>query len=137
MKAFPRRGIHASCGELALRTRCDRLSAFAFACVLASCGHPAPAPIHAPPPPPAPDAPAPDSAGQRAGLSLTITPPDAEVLIDGVSYGTAEKLAPVVELKPGLYTLMVSHAGYAPYRVEFSVADKIESFVVHLEPVKK
>jgi len=33
-------------------------------------------------------------------------------------------------------TLVVQRTGFTPYRVEFSVADKVESFAVHLEPAK-
>ena len=78
----------------------------------------------------------PASTSTKIGVALAVTPPDADVLIDGVSYGTASGLGAVVELKPGLYTLMVTREGYASYRAEFSVEDKTETFVVRLEPLK-
>jgi hypothetical protein len=106
--------------------------AVAIACAVLACGHPAPTPQPAPPSrtQASPDAP---PAPTKVGVGLSVTPPDAEVLIDGVSYGKASRLDAVVELKPGLHTLMVTHEGYASYRAEFSVEDKTETFVVRLE----
>ena len=108
---------------------CALVSALALA-----CGPPAAPVTKPPPPPPQLDAGTPIDATTTIGLALTVTPPDAEVLIDGVSYGKASDLDPVVELKPGLYTLLVSRAGYTSYRVEFSIGEKTESFDVKLEP---
>jgi hypothetical protein len=111
----------------------------AWALCLAACGHPASPPAHAPAP--VPDQPAlaqpADAPSTKVGVALSVTPADAEVFIDGVSYGKASSWADVIELKPGLYTLLVSRTGYVSYRVEFSVGDKIESFAVQLEPTKK
>jgi PEGA domain-containing protein len=108
--------------------------------LLLACGHtttPAPTPIpdtKATPPPATPDA---AVATAKIGVALTVTPPDADVTIGDVSYGKASELAPVVELKPGLYTLVVQRAGFSPYRAEFTVADKVESFVVRLDATKR
>jgi PEGA domain len=104
--------------------------------VLAACSHPPSTPPKLVPPPiDAAAAPAIDAL-TKIGVALTVTPPDAEVLIDGVSYGKASELGAVIELKPGLYTLQVAREGYRSYRVEFSVGEKTESFVVRLEQVK-
>jgi hypothetical protein len=105
--------------------------ALAIAWMLSACSHPS-APVK-PPPPAAPvDAP----AAAKVGVALDVTPVDAEVLIDGISHGPAASLPHVLELKPGLYTLVIQLKGYTSYRVEFSVADKVESFAVHLDPAK-
>ena len=111
------------------------MRAIAIAWLVAACGHSSPPPKAVPPPPAPVDAAAAPVAA-KVGVALDVTPADAEVLINGVSHGEAGKLAPVIELKPGLYTLVIEHAGYTSYRVEFSVADKVESFSVHLEPAK-
>jgi hypothetical protein len=104
-----------------------------LACLL-GCGHaPAPSPakhdlpveVVAPPPP--------DAGAVKIGVALAVTPPDAEVWIDGVSRGKASDLGPVIELKPGLYTLVVARAGFSSFRVEFTVGDKTESFAIHLD----
>ncbi len=105
-----------------------------------ACGSSPPPP--SPPSPPVPVAPVPpepprDAAAAKIGVALTVTPDDAEVSIDGVSRGKAAGLDPIIDLKPGLYTLLVARPGYAAYRVEFTVSDKTESFVIRLEPLKK
>ena len=111
--------------------------------LLVSCGgQPTTPPVTPPPVDPAPaispqPSPTPDlHHTAKVGMSITVSPADAEVIIDGVSRGKASELEPVVELTPGLHTLVIAHAGYAPYRVEFSVSDKTESFVVRLPPIK-
>jgi hypothetical protein len=112
-----------------------RLAIVVVALGLWACGHhPAATPRQQPPPPPAP---ADAAVSAKLGVALTVTPADAEVEIDGTSYGVASALPPVIELKPGLYTLVVKRDGYTPYRVEFSLSDKTESFAVHLDPVKR
>lgn len=116
-------------------------SLVALACVLLmACGGKVVAPAARETTPPTPIAggtkPAPAATSTTIGLALTVTPADAEVLIDGVPYGKASGLDSTVELSPGLYTLTVEKAGYVSYRVEFSVGDKTEAFVVQLDPVK-
>lgn len=68
------------------------------------------------------------------GAALDVTPRDAAVTIDGVMMGKASELDPVVALAPGLHTLVVSLHGFKSYRAEFAVTDKVEKFVVKLEP---
>ena len=118
------------------------LRAIAASLLLSCGGQPTTRPVSPSPVDPAPAiSPQPSPASDRPhngklGVSLTVSPADAEVVIDGVSRGKASDLEPVVELTPGLHTLVIAHAGYAPYRVEFSVSDKAESFVVRLTPIK-
>jgi len=80
----------------------------------------------------------PDSAPALTGVgaALDVTPPDAVVTIDDIVMGKASELDPVVALAPGLHTLVVAQPGYKSYRAEFSVTDKVESFVVKLEQSK-
>lgn len=108
----------------------------AIASLLAACSHPSPPPRSTSEPGPHADAHA-EPPSAKVGVALDVTPADANVIIDGESHGEAGKLPKVLELKPGLYTLVIERAGYNSYRVEFSVADKVESFSVHLEPAKK
>lgn len=70
------------------------------------------------------------------GLALDVTPPDAEVMVDDRAYGKASELASPIALEPGLHALVVSRAGYKPYRAEFSVTDKIETFTVKLDAAR-
>lgn len=67
------------------------------------------------------------------GLALTVTPADAEVTVDDRPYGPASALVTPIALEPGLHTLIVSLAGYRPYRAEFSITDKIETFSIKLD----
>ena len=67
------------------------------------------------------------------GIALEVSPLDANVMIDDVDRGRASKLARAIALEPGLHTLIVTLAGYKPYRAEFTVSDKLESFTVRLE----
>jgi hypothetical protein len=68
-----------------------------------------------------------------AGVQVTVTPADAEVVIDGTSFGVASMR--VIPLDPGLHQLVVRLAGYKPFRVELTVANKTEHLTVRLEPI--
>jgi hypothetical protein len=114
----------------------ERIAA-AVAWTLIACEHSAPPPKPAAPVQATTKPGASEPAPTKIGVALAVTPSDAEVSIDGVSYGKVSELGSVVELKPGLYTLTVSRDGYASYRAEFSVEDKTETFVVRLEPLKR
>jgi glucose/arabinose dehydrogenase len=114
-----------------------RLRATLVVALLACGGAPA-----RPPPPATPehaavatDAALPDAPQLPAvpGVALKVTPADAEVAIDGVARGVASALPLVVALEPGVHQLVITRDGYAPYRVEFLVADKPETFAVRLE----
>lgn len=78
------------------------------------------------------------SAGELTGVgvALDVTPPDATVTIDDVMMGKVFELDPVIALAPGLHTLVIARATFKTYRVEFSVTDKVEKFVVRLDAAK-
>ena len=101
----------------------------AFALCLA-CGHPSTP--RAVPPPPAPSDAAPRPT--TIGVTLDVTPRDAEVVIDGESRGKAAELPQAIELPPGVHALEITRDGYASFRVEVTVSDKLESFHVRLDP---
>lgn len=67
------------------------------------------------------------------GVHLDVDPVDALVTIDDEPRGKVSELDPVVALAPGLHTFVITLAGYKTYRAEFSVTDKVETFVVKLE----
>jgi hypothetical protein len=70
------------------------------------------------------------------GVALDVTPSDANVTIDGVLMGKVSELDRTVALAPGLHTIVIAQRGFKSYRVEFSVTDKVEKFVVKLEAAK-
>jgi hypothetical protein len=70
------------------------------------------------------------------GVALQVTPAEATVVIDDMVLGRAAQLAPVIALAPGLHTLEIKQEGFKAYRAEFSVTDKVEAFVVKLEPLR-
>jgi hypothetical protein len=75
-------------------------------------------------------------AGPRAdpvGLSFSVDPPDAEVLVDGRSCGKAGELARSgLPLPPGLYQVSLRRAGYATWRAEVAVRGGLEPIRVTL-----
>ena len=73
------------------------------------------------------------AAPEKIGVALQVDPAEAEVMIDDLVVGKASQLDPVFALAPGLHTLVITHAGYKTYRMEFSVTDKTETFTIHLE----
>lgn len=70
------------------------------------------------------------------GVALDVVPATATVTIDDVVMGKVAELDPVVALAPGLHTLVIAQAGFKSYRVEFSVTDKVEKFVVKLDAAR-
>jgi hypothetical protein len=73
------------------------------------------------------------ACGSSAGRGSRARPAAARVAV-----GVALDIAPgdaTVEVEPGLHTLVVTRDGYQPYRAEFTVTDKIEHFVVRLQPL--
>ncbi len=110
---------------------------FAIATLVACGGSHAPppappAPRHVAPPPPPPKPPPPPN-----GISLHVTPTDADVSIDDEPPQPASALPEVVALKPGIHQLVISKDGFKAYRVEFSVVtDHTETFSVRLEPAR-
>jgi hypothetical protein len=113
-----------------------------FAAVLAAAA--ALACASAPGPRPAPAAAGPRAAvageasvaGPRAdpvGLSFSVDPADAEVLVDGRSCGKAGELARSgLPLPPGLYQVSLKRAGYATWRAEVAVRGGLEPIRVTL-----
>lgn len=80
---------------------------------------------------PAPISPGPD----RGLLRLRADPPDAEVLVNGVTQGLASDFfAPgYLELEPGLYRIELRKVGYASFRSEIVVSPEvIETLPVRL-----
>lgn len=107
-----------------------------FVLVVACGGRAEPvAPVRAPAPPPSvrPDAPA---APEVIGVALAVTPPAAHVMIDDVDRGAASELPAVVPLEPGLHSIVITHEGYKPFRVEFAVSNKTERITVRLDPAR-
>ena len=69
------------------------------------------------------------------GIKIDVQPPDAELLIDGQSYGrVAEMKVPngVLSLKPGLYQVSLKRDGYQTWRAEVTVGEKSELLKVAL-----
>lgn len=76
------------------------------------------------------------SPSVSVGLALTVTPSDAIVELDDIRMGAAANIDPVFALAPGLHTLVITRESYKPYRIEFSVTDKVEKFDIKLERKK-
>lgn len=103
----------------------------ALAC--ASTPTPRPAQVPAKPAAVAGDAPAAAPRTEVGGLSFSVEPADAEVLVDGRSYGKVGELARSgLPLQPGLYQVSLRRAGYATWRAEVAVRGGIEPIRVTL-----
>ena len=75
-------------------------------------------------------------AGMQTGLNLSIEPPDAKVFLDDAPIGSGAEIASrggVVELKPGIYRLLVKRPGYQTVRAEVAVQSKIEALQIRME----
>lgn len=74
------------------------------------------------------------SSASRGGLAFSVEPGDAEVFVDGRSFGSAADLARggALPLEPGLYQVTLRRAGYATWRAEVAVRGAIESIRVTL-----
>ena len=74
-------------------------------------------------------------AAQAPGLILQVEPADAELIIDGQSYGPVAQLETsngVLLLKSGIYQVSVKRAGYASWRAEVTINDRPETLQVVL-----
>jgi hypothetical protein len=71
---------------------------------------------------------------ESTGLSFATDPADAEIAIDGRSYGKVADLPRngFVPLQPGLYRVSLSHAGSSTWRAEVAVRSGIELIHVTL-----
>ncbi len=74
------------------------------------------------------------SSASRGGLAFSVEPGDAEVFVDGRSFGSAADLARerAVPLEPGLYQVTLKRTGFATWRAEVAVRAGIETIRVTL-----
>jgi hypothetical protein len=68
----------------------------------------------------------------KPGLKVLSEPDDAELVIDGQSYGKVAALPGALSLKPGIYQVSLKRGGYATWRAEVAVGDKTEQLHVVL-----
>ena len=97
--------------------------------VLAACAHSAPAPE------PKPEEAKPETTvmiADEPGLKVLSEPDDAELVVDGQSYGKVSALAGPLQLKPGIYQVSLKRGGYQTWRAEVAVGDKTEQLRVVL-----
>jgi len=87
--------------------------------------------------PPKPDETTPVvEAPSGPGLVVTVEPADAELIIDGSSYGAVSALASgngFLPLKPGIYQVALKKPGYTSWRAEVTVNESPEHLTVSLE----
>jgi hypothetical protein len=90
-------------------------------------------------PEPAPDSKAQDQkpeqsvmVGDEPGLKVLSEPDDAELLIDGQSYGKVSGITHPLSLKPGIYQVSLKRGGYQTWRAEVAVGEKTEQLHVVL-----
>jgi hypothetical protein len=97
----------------------------------ASCAHTeAAAPAKEPPP-----AQEQEMVADEPGIKIDVQPPDAELVIDGQSYGRVAQMRVangVLSLKPGLHQVSLKRDGYLTWRAEVTVGDKSELLRVAL-----
>lgn len=105
----------------------------AAVCAALACASTSPGPVRAASAAPAPSrldsGPAPDPTG----LTFAVEPGDAEVVIDGRSFGPVQGLERgAVALQPGLYQVALRRSGYATWRAEVAVRAGLEPIRVTL-----
>lgn len=72
-------------------------------------------------------------ATEASGLTFAVEPADAEVLVDGRSFGQVVNLERgAVPLQPGLYQVALRRPGYATWRAEVAVRTGLEPIRVTL-----
>jgi len=64
------------------------------------------------------------------GLKVLAEPDDAELVVDGQSYGKVSALTGPLQLKPGIYQVSLKRGGYQTWRAEVAVGDKTEQLKV-------
>lgn len=89
-------------------------------------------------PSPAPSAAAPLRIARpepSGNVGIRCTPEDAEVIVDGESFGTALQWsgAQRLNLQPGPHRLELRRTGYKTYRTEIAVGEVVEVIEVRLE----
>ena len=68
---------------------------------------------------------------------MTVEPADAELIIDGESYGPVSQLETengLLSLKPGIYQVALKKPGYISWRAEVTVNEEPEKLQVSLSP---
>jgi hypothetical protein len=98
-----------------------------FAVLFAACAHQAAAPE-----PKAEEA-KPETrvmVADEPGLKVLSEPDDAELTIDGQSYGKVSALPGPLQLKPGIYQVSLKRGGYQTWRAEVAVGAKTEQLKV-------
>lgn len=66
------------------------------------------------------------------GLRVLSEPDDAELVIDGQSYGKVSGMNKPLSLKPGIYQVSLKRSGYLTWRAEVAVGEKTEQLKVTL-----
>jgi len=77
----------------------------------------------------------PVAAPSGPGLVVTVEPADAELIIDGESYGAVSSLEAergFLPLKPGIYQVALKKPGYTSWRAEVTVNENPEHLTVSL-----
>lgn len=69
---------------------------------------------------------------QEPGLKVLAEPDDAELTIDGQSYGKVSAMTEPLKLKSGIYQVSLKRAGYQTWRAEVAVGEKTEQLRVVL-----
>lgn len=102
---------------------------FLFVALVGACAHA----------PPAEDAKRDDQKPEQRvmiadepGLKVLSEPDDAELVVDGQSYGKVSALTGPLKLKPGIYQVSLKRGGYQTWRAEVAVGDKTEQLKVVL-----
>ena len=98
-----------------------------FGVLLAACAHQAPAPE------PKAEEQKPEKqvmVADEPGLKVVAEPDDAELVIDGQSYGKVSALTAPLQLKPGIYQVSLKRGGYQTWRAEVAVGEKTEQLKV-------
>jgi hypothetical protein len=112
-----------------------KLRALYLASVLSvsGCGG---APTPPPMPLPRPDAAAP-AAASTGRILFECTPPDADIVVDGTSRGTAADLARAggLAIAFGLHRFEIARTGFRAFRIELKVGEKPERLRVQLKPI--
>ncbi len=102
------------------------------------CGSRQSAREEAPPPdpPPAEEVDA-GFVNRGPGVWLRVTPADAELLVDGESFGPATGLHPTegfLQLDPGIHQIVVRKEGFTTWRAEVAVKADTEPIDITLQP---
>jgi hypothetical protein len=76
---------------------------------------------------------------QGPGLRFLVTPPEAEVVVNGDRLGTAGDLArpdALVKVAPGIHRVVLRAPGYQTWRAEVAVEEAVELIQVGLQQIQ-